>query len=62
MSGEKDKLVGRAKQSVGDLTDDTELEQEGENQESAGKLKDAVNDATEKIEDSIDAVREKFDN
>ena len=61
MSGLTDKISGRAKQAAGDLTDDDELEREGEVDEAAGKAKDAVDDVKDGIEDAIDDVKDRFD-
>ncbi|GJM39550.1 MAG: hypothetical protein DHS20C19_29170 [Acidimicrobiales bacterium] len=60
MSGEKDKITGRVKQAAGDLTGDEELEAEGELDEFAGKVKDAVDDVGDKVRDGIDKIRKKF--
>ncbi len=57
MSGEFDQAKGRAKQAVGDLTDDKEMQREGEADEVAGKLKDKVDDAKDKVNDLIDKAR-----
>ncbi|MCB0966894.1 MAG: CsbD family protein [Ilumatobacter sp.] len=54
MSGEFDQAKGRAKQVVGDLTDDDEMKAEGKADEAGGKLK-------EKFDDAVDAVRDKLD-
>ena len=62
MSGEMDKLKGRAKQAAGDLTDDHDLECEGERDEAAGKLKDKADDAKDAVNDAIDSVNRKFKN
>jgi uncharacterized protein YjbJ (UPF0337 family) len=59
MSGEMDKVTGRVKQAAGELTDDKDLEREGERDEAAGKLKEKVGDAKDKIEDAIDSARDK---
>jgi len=56
MSGEKEKLTGRAKQAAGDLTDDDELQREGKRDELAGKAKDAVDKAKDKAEEVIDKI------
>ena len=61
MSGLTDKISGRAKQAAGDLTDNDELEREGEVDEAAGKAKDAVDDVKDGIEDAIDDVKDRFD-
>jgi len=59
MSGETDKASGRVKQAAGDLTDDEELRREGQTDETAGKVKDAVDDAKQKVNEAVDAVKEK---
>ena len=61
MSGTKDKLTGRAKQAVGDLTDNDDLEREGEADETAGKAKDAVDGVKDRVDDAIDRAKDRFD-
>ena len=56
MSGNGDDIKGRAKEAVGDLTDDERLQREGEKDQAAGKLKDKVTDAKEWVEEKIDRV------
>ncbi|WP_420452464.1 CsbD family protein [Ilumatobacter sp.] len=53
MSGESDKVSGRAKQAAGDLTGDDEMKREGETEESAGKVKDKVGDAVDGVKDKL---------
>ncbi len=60
MSGAKDKMTGRAKQAAGDLTDDEELEREGEQDEAAGKVKDKVDDAKDAVNDAVDKAKDRF--
>ena len=50
MSGFTDKVKGRAKQAAGDVTGDDDLERDGEKDELAGKAKDAVDDAKDKVD------------
>ena len=52
---------GRAKQAVGDLTDDDDLKAEGARDKAAGSAKQKVEEAKDKVEDAIDRVKEKFD-
>ncbi len=59
MSGEFDQAKGRAKQAVGDLTGDDELEREGETDEAAGKIKDAIGKGKERLEEAVDDVRDR---
>ena len=58
MSGTTDDLKGRAKEAVGDLTDDDRLRREGKTDRAAGKAKDKVDDAKDWIEDKVDDVRD----
>lgn len=60
MSGEKDKVTGRLKQAAGSLTDDDELEREGERDEAAGKVKEKVSDVKDQVDDAVDSVKDKF--
>ncbi len=60
MSGEMDKMKGRVKQAAGDLTDDEDLQREGERDEAAGKVKDITDKAKDKVDDAVDAVKDKF--
>lgn len=59
MSGTTDDMKGRAKQAIGDLTDDDEMKREGKKDRMAGAAKDKVDDAKEWIEDKIDDVRDR---
>lgn len=60
MSGEFDKAKGRAKQAVGDLSDDDEMKRDGETDEAAGKVKDKIDEGKERLEDAVDDVRERM--
>lgn len=44
-----DELKGRAKEAAGDLTDDERLRQEGKTDQTAGKVKDAVDKVADKV-------------
>lgn len=52
---------GRGEQAVADITDDAELHEEGERHERAGKLRDAIDKAKDKVEDTIEVIEEKMD-
>lgn len=60
MAGEADKVKGRAKQAVGDLTGDDELEHEGERDEAAGKVKEAVDKVKDGVDDAVDKVKDRL--
>lgn len=61
MGGETDKAKGRVKQAAGDLTDDEELQRQGERDETAGKAKETIDKVRDKAREAIDSAREKFD-
>ena len=58
--GSLDEAKGRAKQAVGDLTDDDDLRREGKVDQKAGEAKSKVGDLKDKAEDAIDKVKEKL--
>lgn len=60
MSDKTDQAKGRAKQAVGDLTDDKDMKREGEADEKGGKLKEKLGDLKDKAEDAVDSVKDKF--
>ena len=60
MDGTTDDIKGRAKEAVGDLTDDQDLKNEGRSDRAAGKAKGAVEKVKDKAEDLIDDVRDKM--
>ncbi|MBA2388375.1 MAG: CsbD family protein [Acidimicrobiia bacterium] len=49
MAGEGDEMKGRAKEAVGDLTDDDDLKREGKVDKASGKIKDKVDDVKDKL-------------
>jgi uncharacterized protein YjbJ (UPF0337 family) len=49
-----DETKGRAKEAVGDLTDDDDMKREGKMDKAAGKAKDAVDRAADKVKDTLD--------
>jgi uncharacterized protein YjbJ (UPF0337 family) len=46
-------LKGRVKEAAGDLTDDKDLQREGKTDQGAGKLKDKIDDAADKVKDVL---------
>ena len=58
MSGKMDDLAGRAKEAVGDIADNKDLEDEGKADQAAGKVKDKMSDAKDWVEDKIDDVKD----
>jgi uncharacterized protein YjbJ (UPF0337 family) len=51
--GTTDDLKGRAKEAVGDLTDDDSLKNEGKVDRASGTVKDKVGDAADKVKDAL---------
>jgi len=59
MSGNTKKVKGRAKQAVGAITGDKELQQEGRNDERVGDLENKVDDVTDAVNDKLDEAIKK---
>ena len=55
-----DQAKGKVKQAVGDLTGNRDLKREGRTDEKAGKAKEVVQDAKNKVDDTIDNVKERM--
>jgi uncharacterized protein YjbJ (UPF0337 family) len=55
-----DEAKGRAKQAVGDLTDDDDMRREGKVDEKSGQAKDKLGDMKDAAEDMIDKVKDKL--
>lgn len=58
MGGTTDDIKGRAKEAIGDLTDDDDLKREGRTDRAAGAVKDKVEGAKDWVEDKVDQVRD----
>jgi uncharacterized protein YjbJ (UPF0337 family) len=59
MSGNTKKVKGRAKQAVGAITGDKELQREGKSDERVGDLENKVDDVTDAVNDKLDEVIKK---
>jgi uncharacterized protein YjbJ (UPF0337 family) len=59
MGGKTDEYKGRAKEALGDLTDDERLQREGKADQAAGKVKQAAEDVKDKVEDAVESVKDK---
>ena len=52
--GEKiDQAKGRAKEAIGDATDDKDLKREGKVDRVSGEVKEKVGDAVDKVKDTL---------
>lgn len=60
--GEKmDDAKGRAKEAVGDLTDDKDLKREGKMDRAGASVKEKVGDAVDAVKDKVGDVIHKDD-
>jgi uncharacterized protein YjbJ (UPF0337 family) len=55
--GKFDELKGRAKEAVGDLTDNDDLKDEGKVDKASGSVKDKVDKAGDKVKDAVNPNR-----
>lgn len=54
MSGTTDDMKGRAKEALGDLTENKDLKREGKVDKAVGAVKDKVDDTADAVKDKID--------
>ena len=57
--GTFDKAKGRAKEAVGDLTDDEDLQAEGKVDQASGSIKDKAAEIADMVKDAASSVVEK---
>ena len=55
-----DDMKGRAKQALGDLTDNQKLKDEGRDDRAGAKVKDIAEKVDEKIHEVIDDVQDRI--
>ncbi len=55
-----DDLKGRAKEAVGDLTDNDDLKRAGHTDRNVGKAKDFIDTVGEKAKEIVDEVKDKI--
>lgn len=60
VEGKVESLKGKAKQAVGDLTDDPVLKEEGDQDEIAGKTQEAIGTARRKVGEAVEKLGEKI--
>ena len=60
MGSKSDDLKGRAKEAVGDLTDNDHLKREGQTDRKVGKAKELIDDVGEKAKDLVDDITDKM--
>jgi uncharacterized protein YjbJ (UPF0337 family) len=59
MEPNTDGLKGRAKEAVGDLTDNDHLKREGQTDRKVGKAKEFIDDVGAKAKDIVDDIKDK---
>ena len=60
MSPNTDDLKGRAKEAVGDLTDNDEMKREGKADRAVGKAKELIDDIGDKAKELVEEVKDKI--
>ncbi len=55
-----DDMKGRAKEALGDLTDNDEMKREGKVDRASGAVKDKLDDAKDRAEDAVDAAKDRI--
>lgn len=60
MSAKSDDIKGKAKEAVGDLTGDKDLQKEGKADQTAGAVKEKAGEVKDWVEDKVDDVKDKI--
>jgi uncharacterized protein YjbJ (UPF0337 family) len=58
--GTFDNAKGKAKEALGDVTDDKDMQREGKTDQAAGNIKDKLGNVKETAEDAVDKVKDKL--
>ncbi len=56
-----DDMKGRAKEAMGDLTEDDDLKREGKADQFGADVKEKAEQAKDKVGEAVDDVKERFD-
>jgi uncharacterized protein YjbJ (UPF0337 family) len=56
-----DDMKGRAKEAVGDLTDNDQLKREGKADQAGAKVKEGIDKVADKASDAVDALKHRND-
>ena len=59
MGGKMDNFRGKAKEAVGDITDNSKLQRDGKADQAAGTAKDKAEKVKGWVEDKVDDVKAK---
>lgn len=60
MESGMDDAKGRVKEAAGDLTEDDDLKREGQMDQAGATVKDKMEEASDKIGDAVDSVKDKL--
>jgi uncharacterized protein YjbJ (UPF0337 family) len=60
LNGKADKIKGRTKQAVGDLTNDQRLHDEGTADEAAGNVQEGFGKTRRKVGETLDDIADKI--
>jgi uncharacterized protein YjbJ (UPF0337 family) len=61
MGSRFDEAKGRVKEAAGDLTNDRDMKAEGKADRAGAKVKELAEDAKERVERGVDAVKDRMD-
>ena len=61
MGSGMDEMKGRAKEAMGDLTEDDDLKREGKRDQIGADVKEKAEQAKDKVDEAVDNVKERFD-
>lgn len=61
MGSGMDEMKGRAKEAVGDLTDDDDMKREGKADRLGATIKEKAEQAKDKVDETVDNLKENFD-
>jgi uncharacterized protein YjbJ (UPF0337 family) len=61
MGSGMDEMKGRAKEAMGDLTEDDDLKREGKADKAGAEVKEKAETAKQKVDEAVDNVKERFD-
>jgi uncharacterized protein YjbJ (UPF0337 family) len=61
MADRSEQLAGKAKEAVGKVTGDEEMESEGRVQDAKEKTKQKLEEAKDKIKGAVEGVKDKLD-
>lgn len=56
-----EELVGKAKEAVGNLTDDDKLKTEGQTDQASGQVKQGVDEVKDQAASAVQDVKDKLD-